>query len=176
MPESFLAGAIKEFSRYKELGEKAISQMPDDKLFWLYNEESNSVATIVKHLTGNMISRWTDIFDTDGEKEWRMRDEEFVNDLETRDEVLKIWNKGWEKLFETLNSLTQMDLEKTIYIRGEAHTVTEAILRQLAHYPYHVGQILFIGKMALNTEWHSLSIPKNKSGDFNAAKFSVDKR
>ena len=175
MSASFLPGVIKEFMRYKELGEKAMSQLPESKLFWQYNEESNSIATIVKHMSGNMLSRWTDIFNSDGEKEWRMRDQEFVNDIATRDDLMKIWNKGWDKVFETINSLNDEDLERIIYIRGEAHTVTEAILRQVAHYPHHVGQILFIGKMILNQEWHSLSIPRNKSAEFNVKTFSDSK-
>ena len=176
MSESFLPSVVKEFVRYKELGEKAMAQLPDDKLFWQYNEESNSIATIVKHLSGNMLSRWTDIFNTDGEKEWRNRDAEFVNDISTREELMGIWKKGWDKVFETIRELKPTDLERVIYIRGEAHTVTEAILRQLAHYPHHVGQILFIGKMVLNKDWHSLSIPKNKSAAFNEEKFSVSKK
>ena len=172
MATSFLHGVIKEFNRYKELGEKTISQLPDNKLFWQYNDESNSIAVIVKHMTGNMLSRWTDIFDTDGEKEWRKRDEEFVNDVQSREELLLIWNRGWDKLFETLNNLTPFDLERIIYIRSEALTVSEAILRQAAHYPYHVGQIVYIGKMVMDQEWHSLSIPKNQSGEFNKRKFN----
>ena len=172
MATSFIQEVIKEFNRYKELGEKTISQLPDDKLFWHYNDESNSIAVIVKHMTGNMLSRWTDIFDTDGEKEWRKRDEEFVNDVQSREELLVIWNRGWDKLFETLNNLTPFDLERIIYIRSEALTVSEAILRQAAHYPYHVGQIVYIGKMVMDQEWHSLSIPKNQSGEFNKRKFN----
>ena len=176
MSESFLPAVTKEFIRYKELGEKAMLQLPDEKLFWQYNEESNSIATIIKHLSGNMLSRWTDIFNSDGEKEWRMRDEEFVNDIANREDLMKIWSKGWEKLFETINSLTPMDLERIIYIRGEAHTLTEAILRQVAHYPHHVGQIIFIGKMVLNQHWQSLSIPKNSSAAFNAKTFSENRK
>jgi hypothetical protein len=172
MASSFLSSAIKEFQRYRLLGEKAIGQIPDDMLFWQYNPESNSVAIIVKHMAGNMLSRWTDIFNTDGEKEWRKRDAEFVNDLRSREDVMTIWNRGWDLVFQTVNSLTEQDLERTIYIRGEAHTVVEAIHRQLAHYPSHVGQIIYIGKMVCNEKWTSLSIPRNKSDEFNKEKFS----
>ena len=145
---------------YKSLGEKAIAQIEDEKLFWQYNNDSNSIANIVKHLSGNMISRWTDFLTTDGEKEWRNRDGEFENDIKTRAEVIAIWDKGWDRLFKTLSELNPEDLEKIIYIRNEAHTVMEAINRQLAHYPYHVGQIVYIAKMAKNSDWESLSIPK----------------
>ncbi|HLO80672.1 MAG TPA: DUF1572 domain-containing protein [Chitinophagaceae bacterium] len=172
MATSFLSSAIKEFQRYRSLGEKAIEQIPDEMLLWQYNPESNSVAIIVKHMAGNMLSRWTDIFNSDGEKEWRKRDAEFVNDLKSREEILTMWNKGWELVFNTLNSLTEQDLERTIYIRGEAHTVVEAIHRQLAHYPSHVGQIIYIGKMVCDAKWTSLSIPRNRSDEFNNQKFS----
>ncbi len=156
------------------LGEKTFSQLEDEQLFWQYNEESNSIAVIVKHLSGNMLSRWTDFLTTDGEKEWRDRDGEFENDLTSKQEMLDIWNKGWKVLLDTLNSLSESDLDKIIYIRNQGHTVLEAINRQLAHYPYHIGQIVFIGKMCAQ-EWHSLSIPKGNSKDYNAQKFSQEK-
>lgn len=146
--------------------------MPEDKLFWQYNEASNSVAIIVKHMAGNMLSRWTDIFNTDGEKEWRNRDAEFVNDINSRSELMELWAKGWNCVFDTLNSLQDPDLERTIYIRNEPHTVMEAINRQLTHYASHVGQIIYIGKMVSDANWESLSIPKNKSADFNNEMFS----
>lgn len=171
MKNEFLSSAVKEFQRYKSLGEKAMAQIPDDKLFWQYNEESNSIATIIKHLAGNMLSRWTDIFNSDGEKEWRNRDEEFENDITSREELMALWIKGWQQLFETLGSLQESDLARVIYIRAEAHTVIEAINRQLAHYPYHVGQIVFIGKMIANSSWTSLSIPRKGSEDFNRKMF-----
>jgi hypothetical protein len=174
MTSTFLSSAILEFHRYRTLGEKAIDQIPDEKLFWQYNPESNSVSIIVKHLTGNMLSRWTDLFNTDGEKEWRKRDEEFINDILTRDEMLALWNKGWDRVFETMNSLSESDLERTIYIR-EKRSVIEAIHRQLAHYPSHVGQIIYIGKMVNNAHWTSLSIPRNQSNAFNQDMFSKEK-
>jgi Protein of unknown function (DUF1572) len=167
MSASFLAYAIKEFNRYKSLGDKAIAQIPDEGLFWQYNPESNSIAMIVQHLSGNMLSRWSDIFSTDGEKPWRNRDKEFESVISSREELEAAWAKGWDQLFSTLNTLTAVDLERIIHIRNEPHTVMEAIMRQLGHYPSHVGQILYVGKMFLNSGWESLSIPRNRSDEFN---------
>jgi hypothetical protein len=140
------------------------------------NEESNSIATIVKHLWGNMLSRWTDFLTSDGEKEWRQRDAEFDNDIGSQAELMDKWNEAWNCLFSALNSLTENDLSKEIYIRNQGHSVTEAINRQLAHYPYHIGQIVFIGKLLCNDPWTSLSIPKGNSKAFNAEKFSQPKQ
>jgi Protein of unknown function (DUF1572) len=175
MSANFLDSIKRQFLYYKDLGEKAIEQTPEDKLVWQFNQESNSIATIVKHLSGNMISRWTDFLTTDGEKEWRNRDGEFENDIRTKAQVLEVWNKGWDRFFSTINSLTTDDLSKIIYIRNQGHTVMEAINRQLAHYPYHVGQIVFVAKMIANENWESLSIPRNKSQDYNSEKFSQEK-
>jgi len=180
--EDFLRSANRQFLYYKTLGEKAIDQLEPEQLFISLNEDTNSIATIVKHLHGNMLSRWTDFLTTDGEKEWRNRDGEFSDDTSTslsvtekKSEVLKQWNQGWECLFNTLNSLKPEDLDKIIYIRNEGHTVLEAINRQLAHYPYHVGQMVFYAKILKKSEWTSLSIPKNKSKDYNSDKFSKEK-
>jgi hypothetical protein len=175
MNTTYLESVKKQFEYYKMLGDKTIDQLPDDKLFWQYNDESNSIAIIVKHLSGNMLSRWTDFLTSDGEKEWRHRDEEFENDIKNKTELIKKWNDGWNCFFNALNSLQEADLSNTIYIRNEGHTVLEAINRQLAHYPYHVGQMVFIGKMICNEEWVSLSIPKGNSNIFNAEKFSKEK-
>ncbi len=174
MDTGYLSGAIKQFDYYKMLGEKTFSQLTDEQLFWQPNEESNSIATIVKHLWGNMMSRWTDFLTSDGEKEWRNREGEFDNDLASREEMMDKWNEGWRVFLTTLNSLTEADLMKMIYIRNQGHTVMEAINRQLAHYPYHIGQIVYIGKVA-SENWTSLSIPRGKSVDFNADKFSQPK-
>lgn len=175
MKTDYLNSVTKQFEYYKLLGDKTIAQLPDDKLFWQYNQESNSIAINVKHLHGNMLSRWTDFLTTDGEKESRNRDGEFENDLTTKEEVVKLWEEGWKCFLDTLKSLKEDDLEKIIYIRNQGHTVLEAINRQLAHYPYHVGQIVFIGKMILNEKWQSLSIPRGNSNAFNAEKFSKEK-
>lgn len=175
MNTDFLTSANRQFNYYKSLGEKTFEQVNDEQLFWQYNDDSNSIATIVKHLWGNMLSRWTDFLTTDGEKESRNRDAEFENDVRGREDLMKKWKEGWDCLFAALDELSEADLQKTIYIRKEAHTVMEAINRQLAHYPYHVGQIVFIGKMVAGNHWKSLSIPKGKSKEFNADKFSGKK-
>lgn len=175
MKTDYLPSARQQFEQYKKLGEKTFAQLSDEQLFWQYNTESNSIATIVKHLWGNMLSRWTDFLTTDGEKPWRQRDAEFENDITTRAELLQKWNEGWQCLFTALNQLTEADLERKVLIRHEAHTVMEAINRQLTHYPYHIGQIVFIGKMVLDNNWHSLSIPKNGSKKFNEEKMGKEK-
>jgi hypothetical protein len=175
METNYLESVIKQFEYYKLLGEKTFAQIPAEKLFWQYNEESNSIATIVKHLWGNMLSRWTDFLTSDGEKDWRNRDAEFENDIQTKEELLFKWNEAWKVLLDTLKSLQADDLEKTVYIRNQGHTVLEAINRQLAHYPYHIGQIVFIGKMCAE-HWNSLSIPKGNSKQYNAEKFAQPKQ
>lgn len=175
MSSDYLKSAKKQFEYYKQLGEKTFAQVSDEQLFWQINGESNSIGTIVKHLHGNMLSRWTDFLTSDGEKEWRNRDSEFENDIKTRKELLDKWNEGWTCLFKALNSITINDLNREIYIRNQGHSVTEAINRQLAHYPYHVGQIVFIGKVVCDMNWTSLSIPKGDSKSYNAEKFSQPK-
>jgi hypothetical protein len=169
--ETYLNSAKKEFERYKSLGEKTFEQLKDEDMFWQYNDESNSIAIIVQHIAGNMLSRWSDFLTSDGEKPWRDRDIEFNNNIKSREELLAKWNEGWDCLFNALNAIKEDDLQKQVYIRNEPHTVTEAINRQLAHYPYHIGQIAFMGKMIAGAGWNSLSIPKGKSGAFNAEKF-----
>lgn len=175
MKTDYLNSVIKQFEYYKLLGDQTLARLPGDALTWQYNRESNSIATIVKHLHGNMLSRWTDFLSTDGEKEWRQRDAEFDNDLHTKEAVLGSWEEGWQCFLGTLKSLTKDDLEKIIYIRNQGHTVSEAINRQLAHYPYHVGQIIYIGKMVLDENWQSLSIPRGQSNSYNSEKFSAGK-
>jgi hypothetical protein len=175
MTSDYLESIKKQFAYYKMLGEKTIEQLSDEQLVWQYNAESNSIAMIIHHLSGNMISRWTDIFNSDGEKSYRNREAEFEEITPCREELLKMWDKGWKCLLDTVEQLTNDDLDRIIYIRNMGHTVAEAINRQLAHYPYHVGQIVFIGKMLCNEKWHSLSIPKGQSEAYNADKFSKDK-
>ncbi len=171
MESNYLESVTRQFEYHKLLGEKTFDQIPAEKLVWKYNEESNSIATIVKHLWGNMLSRWTDFLTSDGEKEWRNRDGEFENDIHSKEEVLKKWNEGWDVLFSALASLKEEDLCRIIHIRNQGHTVMEAINRQLAHYPYHIGQIVFTGKMCAG-EWQSLSIPRGNSSQYNAQKFA----
>ncbi|MFT5859273.1 MAG: hypothetical protein ACI865_001373 [Flavobacteriaceae bacterium] len=172
----FLSSALKQFQYYKDLGEKTFAQIPEEKLFWKVNSESNSIATIVKHLHGNMMSRWTDFLTTDGEKEWRQRDQEFVNDIKTKAALIEKWNEGWNCLFDALTPLQESDLSTEIFIRNMGHSITEAIQRQLAHYPYHVGQIVFIGKIVADQDWEPLSIAKGNSDAYNKDKFSKPKR
>ena len=172
---NYLESVKKQFLYYKTLGEKAMEQLEPEQLFVLTNDDTNSIAVIVKHISGNMLSRWTDFLTSDGEKEWRNRDDEFENTIETKEELFQLWNKGWKCLFDAINPLMEEQLTTIIYIRNEGHTVMEAINRQLAHYPYHIGQIVFYAKMLKNTNWDSLSIPKNKSNSYNADKFSKEK-
>ena len=171
---NYLISVRKEFQYYKSLGEKTIDRLDYKSLFWKYNDESNIIAVIVKHLWGNMLSRWTDFLTTDGEKPTRDRESEFENDLKDKADVQQKWKEGWACLFNAVDSLKDEDLSKTIYIRNEGHTVTEAINRQVAHYAYHVGQIVFIGKMIMNDQWQSLSIPRGGSAKFNDTKFSKE--
>jgi Protein of unknown function (DUF1572) len=175
METNYLASAIKQFEYYKLLGEKAIQQLGDEQLFVVPSVESNSIAVIIRHLSGNMVSRWTDFLTSDGEKEWRKRDEEFEELMKSRAELMKVWDKGWNVLFATLKSLSNDDLAKVIYIRNQGCTAQDAINRQLAHYPYHVGQMVYVAKLLVSKEWQSLSIPKNQSKEYNSDKFSKDK-
>lgn len=163
----YLESVIKRFGSYKALAERTFEQLSEDDLYWQYNGASNSIAIIVKHMAGNMLSRWTDFLSTDGEKPWRNRDDEFEAGEKSRVQLLAYWEEGWQRMLDTLQSLKDEDLEKTIYIRGEAHTAMDAINRQLAHIPYHVGQIVYIGKMLAGDNWESLSIPKGQSAAFN---------
>lgn len=158
---------VKRFEYYKSLGDKTFGQLTDEQMFWQYNNESNSIAVIVKHLAGNMLSRWTNFLTEDGEKSWRNRDGEFVNTFTTKEQVLDFWEKGWECFFDALEKINDDNLYSTTYIRGEAHPVIDAVLRQLAHYPYHIGQIVYIAKMIKNEDWNTLSITRNRSQEFN---------
>jgi hypothetical protein len=171
----FIKSVTRQFEYYKHLGDETFKQVEDEKLFYKFNEASNSIAIIVQHLWGNMLSRWTDFLTSDGEKEWRQRDAEFEEVVKTREELLAKWNEGWQCLFNALHSLKEEDFSKTVYIRHQGHSVMEAINRQLAHYPYHIGQIVYIGKMLQDENWKSLSIPKNQSKTYNTEKFSQPK-
>jgi len=172
MKNSYLTSTLKQFQYYKLLGEKTIDQLDDEQIHWHYNKESNSISIIVKHLVGNMLSRWTNFLTEDGEKKWRYRDEEFLDTYKNKKELLNAWEKGWQCLFNAITPLNYSDLEKIIYIRNQGHSVTEAINRQLTHYSYHIGQIVFLGKMLQDEKWESLSIPKGKSTTYNQEKFS----
>jgi hypothetical protein len=166
--KEYLSAVIKRLKYYKELGEKTFEQLEEKDFHLLPTSESNSIAVIVQHLTGNMLSRFTNFLTEDGEKEWRQRDDEFeIHDL-SKQQVIDLWNKGWQCCFEALESLTENDLLTIIYIRKEPLTVVDAINRQLAHYPYHIGQIIYIGRMIKNKDWKNLSIPKGQSLQYNS--------
>lgn len=176
MEENYLKSIKKQFEYYKLLGERTFNQLEEKELFWQFNPESNSIAIIVNHLWGNMKSRWTDFLTSDGEKEWRNRDLEFESVIKSKDELLTKWNDGWLCLFIALNSINKDNFDAEIYIRNQGHTIIEAINRQLAHYSYHIGQIVYIGRMVRADNWKSLSILKGESKEFNKEKFSKKKR
>lgn len=163
----FLQTSIRRVKYYKELGEKTFEQLNDAELHYQPNAASNSIAIIIQHLAGNMLSRWTNFLTEDGEKEWRQRDEEFIVHSYNKEQLIDLWNKGWKCYLDTLESLKEEDLLKTILIRQETLTVIDAINRQLAHYPYHVGQILYIGRIVKDEEWKNLSVPKGQSIQYN---------
>jgi len=167
MEGNYIESAKKQFAQYRSLGEKAMDQVPDNKLFWQYNPETNSIAIIVKHLAGNMLSRFSDFFTSDGEKDWRDRDGEFENEELTRDKLMTLWKTGWDCLFAVLNTLQEEDLSKTILIRNEHHTVVDALNRQLTHYASHIGQIIYIGKMIMDSSWKNLTVPRKGSRELN---------
>ncbi|AYV69432.1 hypothetical protein C2I06_22725 [Niallia circulans] len=162
----YLQAVVNRFKEVKKLGDNTFEQIGEKEINWTYNSSSNSIAIIVKHMSGNMISRWTDFLNTDGEKEYRNREEEFTDNISSKEELHTVWENGWKVLIDSLTNLKEEDLLKTIYIRGEGHLVLEAIERQMAHYAYHVGQIVYIGKFIKDTEWKSLSIPKGKSEEY----------
>ena len=164
---SYIEDSLSLFRYYKKLGEGAMEQVSDEQLFTAFDEEMNSIAIIAKHMAGNMRSRWTDFLTSDGEKHDRNRDSEFVAPPKTREELMRLWNDGWSRVFEALEPLSDSDLDRKVFIRGEAHSVMQAINRQIAHYSYHCGQMIFLAKQLKGTAWKSLSVPRNKSAEFN---------
>jgi hypothetical protein len=158
----YLRSVKSRFLDAKLYAEKTFDQLDNEQLIWFPNEDSNSIAVIVKHMSGNMISRWTDFFETDGEKPDRNRDGEFENTITNREELDRVWNAGWKVFFEALDSLKEEDLLREIYIRNEAHTVMDAVERQMYHHSYHIGQIVYIAKMLKSDEWKTLTIPRKK--------------
>jgi hypothetical protein len=164
---SYVEDAVAVFRYYKRLAERAMGQVTDKQLFQVLDMEANSIAVVVKHMAGNMRSRWTDFLTTDGEKPNRNRDSEFVDPPATRAALLAEWENGWNCLFRAIEPLTDADLARKITIRGEGHSVMQAINRQLAHYPHHVGQIVLLAKHFACDRWESLSVPRNKSTEFN---------
>jgi hypothetical protein len=164
---SYLVDSLDLFRFYKKLAERAMAQVTDQQLFTVLDGEMNSIAIIVKHMAGNMRSRWTDFLTSDGEKPDRNRDAEFADPPATRDALLSAWEEGWHCVFSALEPLSEQDLQRTVTIRGEAHSVTQAINRQMAHYSYHVGQIVLLAKHFRHDDWQSLSVPRRQSADFN---------
>ena len=165
--ENYHTDAIRSFRNYKKLAERAVEQVSDEEFFARIDEESNSIAVIVKHIAGNLHSRWRDFLTTDGEKSDRNRDTEFEMIGDTRESLMRFWEAGWRTLFENVDPLTVDDFARTVTIRGEPHTVVEAINRQLTHYSYHVGQIVFVAKHLKSSDWKTLSVPRNRSAEFN---------
>jgi len=173
--KSYLQSVIRQFEYYENLGMRTMEQLTDSELLKEPVPGVNSVSVIVKHLHGNMLSRWTDFLNTDGEKAFRDRDGEFEQTLSNRKEIYAAWQEGWGLLLKTIENLDEADLEKVVYIRNQGHSVVEAINRQLCHYSYHIGQVVFLGKIFKGNGWESLSIPKNQSIAYNADKFSREK-
>ena len=163
MINQHISGIIKQFQYYKTAGDKTMAQLSFEDINYQPNEDSNSISIIVKHLVGNMLSRSTNFLTEDGEKEWRQRDQEFEASYRTKDELLAQWEKGWNCVFDAISPLKKEDLNKIIYIRKESFTVTDALIKQLAHYAYHIGQMAYVGKMLKGDQWISLSIPKRKN-------------
>jgi len=172
--KNFHADAVESFRNCKKLAERAIEQISDEEFFATIDEEANSVAIVVKHIAGNLVSRWTDFLTTDGEKPNRNRDAEFEMTDGSRKELMEFWERGWKILFDNVEPLTLDDFSRTVTIRGQEHTIVEALNRQLTHYSYHVGQIVLLAKHFKSASWNSLSIPKNRSAEFN--KFLSDKK
>lgn len=167
MQETFLKDCIKRFEYYKSLGDKTFEQLEEKDFSFKPSPDSNTIGIVIQHMYGNMLSRWTNFLTEDGEKEWRKRDAEFDDMQMNKQDLISFWNEGWKVLLDTLKSLQPEDLTKTIYIRTEPLIVYDAIIRQLAHYPYHVGQIVTLGKMIRDKNFKSLSIPKGESQEFN---------
>ncbi len=170
-PGNFIESAIFEFNRYKTMGDRTFEQLSEEDIHWKLNESDNSIALIVKHMCGNMLSRWTNFLTEDGEKPWRNREDDFENPSTTKTEMLAAWESGWQCLFDALKSVSAENFDTVIKIRNEDHSIVEAVHRQLAHYSGHVGQIVLLGKIIKAEKWASLSIPKGHSEDFNKNMF-----
>ena len=171
MSREFLTSVKQNIEFLISKGERTINQLNYDELHWIPNEESNSIAILVKHLHGNMLSRWTDFLTTDGEKSTRERDAEFEGGYISRDELVQSWESGWDQFIKTVESLQDEDLHRTVYLRGEAFTAMQLIQDELVHYAMHIGQMIYIGKLVKNNEWQTISIPKGQSKEYNENKF-----
>lgn len=175
MKNELVSGIIKQFKYYKTVGNKTFDQLTFDEMTWHYNDAGNSISIIVKHMVGNMFSRWTNFLTEDGEKEWRQREQEFEASYTNKEAIISAWESGWKCLFDAIEPLKNDDFNKIVYIRNEGHLVSEAIFRQLGHYSYHIGQIAYVGKMLKENDWQSLSIPKGDSESHNSEIFSQPK-
>ncbi len=170
-PEHYIQNIKSEFGRYKSLGDKTFTQLNDQQILWTPNDDSNSIAIVVKHMVGNMLSRWTDFLTEDGEKSWRHRDREFEDPYTSKYEMVQAWENGWQCVFAALDQIDGQNFNTKVSIRGEEHSIIEALNRQLGHYAYHTGQIVMTAKGLLGVSWQSLSIPKGGSEDFNRTMF-----
>ncbi len=171
---NYRTDAVQSFRNYKKMAERAIEQVSDEEFFALIDAEANSIAAIVKHISGNLNSRWRDFLTSDGEKPDRHRDTEFELIGDTRESLMQFWERGWQTLFDAIETLTPQDFSRNVPIRGEPHTIVEAINRQLTHYSYHIGQIVLLAKHFKSADWKTLSVPKNQSAQFN--QFLADKQ
>lgn len=172
---NYLENIRKLFRYYKSLGDQSLARLDETTIHQRLEPESNNAAIIAKHIAGNMLSRWTDFLNSDGEKTWRNRETEFIDDFHSKEALLAYWEKAWACLFEAIDSLQVEDLDKIAYIRNEGHSVLEAINRQMTHYAYHIGQLVFLSKAINGSKWESLSIPKGQSKVFNQNKFNQEK-
>ncbi len=167
LEKEFLESSVRRLKYYKELGEKTFEQLNDDDFHFQPGTESNSIAIIIQHLAGNMLSRFTNFLSEDGEKSWRNRDDEFEIHTYSKQQLIELWDNGWKCFFDTIKALNENDLMKQVSIRKEKLSVVDAIIRQMAHYPYHIGQIIYVGRMLKNENWKNLSIPKGSSNAYN---------
>jgi len=172
---NYLTSVTKQLRYYKHLGDQTFNQLSEDDLLKEIEVDANSIAIIVNHMVGNMKSRWTDFLTSDGEKTWRNRDVAFENGIKSKADLLSKWEEGWECVFNALETINEENFDSIIYIRNQGHTITEAINRQLCHYSYHIGQIVYLGKLHIGNAWNSLSIPKNQSEAYNANRFNKGK-
>lgn len=171
----YMPGVRKQFEYYKQLGDKSLAQLEEAQLFWRPDTQANSIAIIVGHLNGNMLSRWTNFLAEDGEKAWRQREQEFEPVINSKEQLLEKWEEGWACLFSAIDLVNDENFDSKVYIRNQAHSIVDAFNRQMMHYAYHIGQLVWIGRMQKGTAWESLSIPRGGSAAFNQSKFERGK-
>lgn len=176
MASSYLKSIRQEYQRYKTMAERAVAQLSDDELHWTPHASCNSIAVLMQHIAGNTLSRFTEFLTTDGEKDWRDRDAEFEEQFTDRENLLEYWEKGWACLFDAMDGLREDDLEHTVHVRNEPHSVIEALNRSMGHHAYHVGQIVLIGIQIKGEDWKTLSIPRGESKQYNEKMFAKNRR